>query len=168
VFRFHFDRDRSARKTVTAMKAALRDLRWFWPHAVKGVARVHREHFDTEGHGAWYGLAEMTMHYRESRQGYYRSPGMGAPEGPILHWTWRLRDSLSDFHPSGTMMSVRRFHRKKMVYGTKHPVAYENHYGGENRDGRTVPPRPLLDVDGSLARVVEIARRVVPRHLRSL
>ena len=169
-FHMKFDVGKHAQRHVKHMVRDLRHLKWFWKYAVPVVARQHNEHFDTEGHGAWDPLAEMTRRYRERHIGYYASPSMAAgPDGPILHWTWRLRDSLSDFHPEGTMFSVRRLQRTKMFYGTRHPAAYELHHGrNANKREGPLAPRNLLDPERSLVRVLRLARKLIPRHMQTL
>lgn len=166
--RFVFDRNREYRKVVNGWKASLSDFMWFWPAATREVARTHERLFDTQGssgvNGRWTDLAYATRRFRERRVGYYGSevPNAGVgPEGPVLHWTYRLRDSLGDFHDQGTVMSVRRYFRKKMVYGTKHPVAHLNHRGID------APKRELLDEEGSADAAARLMQKVLPNLMRT-
>lgn len=165
-FKFTFDRGRKFRKVVRGWKQSLSNLRWFWPAAVYEIARVHEQLFETEGasgrRGRWTDLAEATKRFRERRTGYYgRHVGMAGAEGPILHWTHRLRDSLGDFHREGTMFSIRRFFRTRLVYGSSHPLAYLNHYGID------APEREVLDEEGSLRAVVKRLQTIIPNQMRT-
>jgi len=108
-------------------------------------------------------LAAATERFRAEKVGYYGDEvGMGVrPDGPILHWTWRLRDSLSDFNSNGTRFSIRRGMRMKMLYGTSHPLAHLNHRGID------APRREVLDEAGSLKAVVRLAQKTLVNQMNT-
>ena len=164
---FVFDPGRKFRLVVRGWARSLSNLTWAWTAVGREVAKVHNTLFDSEGasgrNGRWTDLAEATKRFRERGVGYYgRNVGMASARGPILHWTWRLRDSLSDFHPRGTMWSIRKGFRNRFTFGTAHPAADELHRGSLG-----LPARELLDEEGALRATIKLLRKVVPNQMRT-
>lgn len=124
------------------------------PLISREIALIEGELFETEGHGNWPPLSPATVRARARRWGYYRvdpAQGVGAAH-PILQWTQRLRDSLTDPRGRGIRDAVIRMNAGQFVQGTKVPYAI-HHQRGERK---VIDFRPEDE-----ARVVEILRRYV-------
>lgn len=169
-FRWEFDRGRPARKLLRKNIRDFKDLRWFWKKVMPDIVSAHKRHWNTEGSdkqtgygSGWVPLADLTVQLRNKRRGYYARGSREGAEHRILHWTGSLRNSFASQH--GTQHSVRRIFRKRIEYGSKHPVAHDQEYGGESSVGTSIPRRHLLAEDQSLEAIAKSAKRIIHRRL---
>lgn len=138
----------------------LKDLRWAWPGVSHALEKHHARVFDSEGRindGGWILLSAATIKARffgwnilGSVTGAYESRSGEGEDGRVLHWTYRLRNSLADQTPD----SIRQMLTTKMIWGTKAPHAAILHGGGQSNVG-PLPPRPIIDPKGSQSVVVD-------------
>jgi hypothetical protein len=172
MLRYRFDPGRQFRKQVERWRAGLKDLRWAWPYVSGAVERHHAGVFDSEGRfdGGWINLSMATAKARffgwpilGSVTGAYGTSSVEGEEGRILHWTHRLRNSLSQpKHPD----AIRQFFTQKMVFGTKAPHAQRLHAGGNTNVGTSIPPRPIIDPEGTQSVVVDAMQKMVDWHFQ--
>lgn len=180
-FRFQFDPGQSYRKEVTRYAKALRDLRWMWPGVGKSIQAHHAKVFDSEGKGmdrfgSWTPLSPATAKFRffglrvpGSHAGSYATASQEGPDGRILHWTHRLRNSMTKDKAEG---AVRAFHKGHMVFGTSLPYADTHQRGGEEPIGpggrmKEIPARPFMDMHGSIPGISKsIHHQITKKFLR--
>lgn len=158
-------------RRVSSWKKDIQDLRWAWPVVGLAVAEYHRRVFASEGAvslvgGVWAPLAELTVASRLRREQVssidpydYLAPSAEGPEGKILHWSYRLRDSVTGEKP--TVDSVRRGTRTSFTFGSNVPYGRLHQEGGTNAFGKAVPARPWLDYVGGPAVAVGILERAL-------
>lgn len=165
--RYRFDPGSVFRKQVHRWHRSMGDLRWAWPSVSAAVERHHAKIFDQEGphDGGWINLSMATIKARffnwqilGSVTGAYASGSSESEDGRILHWTHRLRNSLTT---PNHMDAIRQYFTRKMVFGTKSPHASILHKGGQSNLGTSIPPRPIIDPDGTQSVVVYSMQRMV-------
>jgi phage gpG-like protein len=139
------DQNSEAVKTMMRLRDRARDLRPVFHQAADHARIALTQHFDTEGRGAWQGLATSTVRMRGRRQGYYgrRASGEGASRR-VLHWSLRLRRSLTQkghrFHIS------RAPSNRTFVFGSRDQKAAIHQEA--NRGGKL--PRRIVMPKGAM------------------
>ncbi len=105
----------------------LRDLRPLWDRFEPIMSELERRQFDTQGEGAWPGLAESTLRQKAAH---------GYPPDPLVR-TGALKDSLTD--------PGRAFTRGAMSaeWGTNVPYAHYHQDGTTKMPQRQVIPDPI-------------------------
>lgn len=129
-----------------------RDLRTPFRKAADQSRRKLRGYFNRRGDGEWDNLQPVTKELRGKHQLRYRAASTEGPSQKILHWTHRLRNSLTQAWHSE---HISRF-QGRMIYqfGTSVPYARWHQDGrkktrGAIRSNRKVPKRrPLPDQEG--------------------
>ena len=103
-----------------AFKAALLDLQVLWDLFKPIMAEIEEQQFDTQGEGAWPGLAESTLAEKSAggwpsdplvRTGNLKEslvdPGRAAETGP-MQMTWGSDVPYAIFHQTGTSKMPQR------------------------------------------------------------